>query len=119
MRLCSMRFQRMDTRMAQSFGIRSKRCSKTKPINCAEASVSDPVGWRDFLISPKNVAAGSENSPLQSAAIVSGARGSIRRHPGFSRCARTLRGKACAVTFLADLHRLFQKMGVHGFATDG
>src|SRR6266446_4536477 len=62
-----------DTRMAQSFGIRSKRCSKTKPINCAEASVSDPVGWRDFLISPENVAAGSENSPLQSAAIVSDA----------------------------------------------
>jgi hypothetical protein len=72
-----------------------------------------------LLVSPKNVAAGLENSPLQRAAIISGARGSIRRHAGFSRCARTLRGKACAVTFLADLHRLFQKMGVHGFATDG
>jgi hypothetical protein len=71
------------------------------------------------LISPKNVAAGSESSPLQSAAIVSGARGSIRRDSGFSRSARPLRGKACAVTFLADLHWLFQKMGVHGFAADG
>ncbi len=45
------------------------------------------------------------------------ARGSIRRHAALPRCSRARRRKACAFAFLADLSRLFQKVGVHRFQT--